>query len=58
MVMDPVCKMEMEIKDMKATTEFNGKTYYFCHDSCKQKFLANPRKYIAEVEALKLRKAS
>lgn len=27
-------------------TEYNGKTYYFCCGGCKEKFLADPEKYI------------
>jgi YHS domain-containing protein len=46
MVKDPVCKMEIEEKDAKFKTEFEGKTYYFCNLSDKKKFEANPKKYL------------
>ena len=39
MVIDPVCKMEMQPKDAAATSEYAGKTYYFCHINCKNKNL-------------------
>lgn len=28
------------------STEYNGKTYYFCCGGCKEKFLVEPEKYI------------
>nr|MBP7571312.1 YHS domain-containing protein [Acidobacteriota bacterium] len=27
-------------------SEHEGKTYYFCSDSCKKKFDADPKKYV------------
>jgi Cu(I)/Ag(I) efflux system membrane fusion protein len=43
---DSVCGMDVEPSkagDKKA--EYKGKTYYFCSDSCKQKFQQSPEKY-------------
>jgi YHS domain-containing protein len=47
-----VCKKNFDLAcvdvDVDATTprtEYNGKTYYFCSDDCKQEFLKNPSKY-------------
>lgn len=45
-VVDPVCKMELNEKDAKFKTEYKGKTYYFCGLSDKKKFNENPEKYI------------
>jgi len=28
-----------------ASCEYDGKTYYFCADSCREKFEADPKKY-------------
>jgi YHS domain-containing protein len=39
---DPVCGMEGK-DSIKA--EYNGKTYYFCAQGCKDQFLKNPLKY-------------
>lgn len=36
----------MKKSDAKATYEYNGKTYYFCCDGCKEAFVKNPEKYI------------
>ncbi len=38
MVKDPVCGMEIEEKDAVGTSEYEGRTYYFCALSCKQDF--------------------
>jgi len=46
MVLDVVCKMEVDEKTAKWKSEHNGKTYYFCALMCKQKFDRNPEKYI------------
>jgi Cu+-exporting ATPase len=43
---DPVCGMKIKKADAKAKHEYNGKTYYFCMEGCKEKFAADPEKYI------------
>jgi len=37
----------------KATYEYEGKTYYFCCESCKAKFIADPAKYTAQAQETK-----
>ena len=46
MVIDPVCSMEIKKEDVKATHEHDGKTYYFCSQGCKDKFVQDPGKYV------------
>jgi len=46
MAIDPVCKMEVDEKAAAATSEYNGKTYYFCAAGCKRVFDAAPEKYL------------
>jgi len=43
---DPVCGMDVEEASAAATSEYKGKTYYFCATSCKEKFEQSPEKYI------------
>ena len=45
MVTDPVCKMQIDEHKAAGKSEYNGKTYYFCAQSCKTKFDANPQQY-------------
>jgi YHS domain-containing protein len=42
---DPVCGMEVETKSAEKAT-YQGKTYYFCSRADKEKFLADPEKYV------------
>ena len=46
MAIDPVCKMQVEESKAAGTSEYNGKTYYFCAPGCKRKFDANPSQYV------------
>jgi len=46
-VKDPVCGMEIDPKSAVATEEYQGETYYFCSDSCHEKFKAEPEKYVS-----------
>jgi YHS domain-containing protein len=46
MAIDPVCKMTVEEKTARFTTNYKGKTYYFCAPGCKKAFEANPEKYL------------
>ena len=42
---DVVCGMQIEPAKAAGSSEYNGKTYYFCSHSCKAKFDANPALY-------------
>ena len=42
---DVVCGMDVDPAKAAATSEFKGKTYYFCATACKNKFDAEPQKY-------------
>src|ERR1700674_5415658 len=43
---DPVCGMTVDPSRAKATHEHSGKKYYFCCAGCKEKFSADPAKYL------------
>jgi Cu+-exporting ATPase len=45
MVIDPVCKMQIDETKAAGKSEYNGTTYYFCAPVCKKKFDANPQQY-------------
>ena len=42
---DPVCGMAVSTES-KFRAEHDGKQYYFCSNSCHQKFLQEPAKYV------------
>lgn len=46
MAKDPVCGMEVNEKEAAATSEYKGKTYYFCAVGCKKAFDNDPKKYL------------
>jgi protein SCO1/2 len=45
LVTDPVCKMDVHIDPTAPHAVFNGKTYYFCSDHCRDEFLKNLSHY-------------
>lgn len=45
-VIDPVCKMEVETETAQWTSEHEGDTYYFCAPGCMHSFDKNPQKYL------------
>jgi len=42
---DVVCGMQVDPAKAAGSSEFNGKTYYFCSKGCKTKFDANPAQF-------------
>lgn len=47
MAMDPVCGMEVDESNAQWTSEYEGKTYYFCAPGCKNSFDKDPEKYLS-----------
>ncbi len=45
-VKDVVCGMDIEDSTAAATSEYNGKKYFFCALGCKKAFDKNPEKYL------------
>ncbi len=45
-VTDPVCRMMIYPKDAVATSVYLDETHYFCAESCKTRFDADPTRYI------------
>ena len=51
---DPICGMSVDTAKAKAdgrTSQYEGKTFYFCNDSCKKQFDAEPAKFAAQAKA-------
>jgi Cu+-exporting ATPase len=46
-VKDPVCGMMVDPHTAKHRHEHHGHTYYFCNPKCREKFIAEPGKYLA-----------
>jgi len=45
---DPVCGMSVDPAKARATSEHEGQNYYFCCDGCRQKFEADPERYLSD----------
>jgi len=43
---DPVCKMLVTPESAAAKYNYNGETYYFCAVGCKERFAADPEKFL------------
>ena len=43
---DPVCGMSVDLATTPHTTEHGGRTYGFCCGQCRDKFLADPGRYL------------
>jgi YHS domain-containing protein len=46
MVKDPVCGMDVDETKAAATSVYEGTTYYFCAQACKDAFEKAPAKYL------------
>jgi Cu+-exporting ATPase len=46
-VKDPVCGMDVDPQTAKHRTEYRGLTYYFCSARCRERFEADPEKYVS-----------
>jgi Cu+-exporting ATPase len=44
---DPICGMKVESETAEATASFEGKAYFFCCDGCRETFLEDPAKALA-----------
>jgi YHS domain-containing protein len=43
---DVVCGMQVDPAKAAGSSQYNGKTYYFCSKGCKGKFDANPGQFV------------
>ena len=46
MDIDPVCGMAVSRGDVSGESEYQGKPYYFCSPACKERFDADPARYV------------
>lgn len=43
---DPVCGMELDEKSALAEVKYEGRTYFFCSEECKEEFEDDPEGYL------------
>jgi YHS domain-containing protein len=51
MATDPVCGMSVDEKTAPARAMYQGKTYYFCSNACKEQFEEQPQKYVPQPQS-------
>jgi Cu+-exporting ATPase len=51
-VKDPVCGMDVDPHKAKHRADYAGRTYYFCSAGCRERFLADPAKYLGPASAM------
>ena len=44
---DPVCGMTVDLHAGKPKEDYQGKTYHFCGNRCREKFAADPEQYLS-----------
>jgi P-type Cu+ transporter len=49
MATDPVCNADVDEKNAKFTSEYGGRKYHFCSETCKKKFEAEPERYATTI---------
>ena len=45
MAKDPVCQMEVYERDAEDTSQYRGRTFYFCSTACREQFDQDPEQY-------------
>lgn len=52
-VTDPVCGMQIDSASAAAQSNYQGQSYYFCTESCKRQFDADPRQFVGAASQTK-----
>jgi Cu+-exporting ATPase len=52
-VVDPVCGMTISPADSVGEIEHRGQTYYFCNESCLERFKADPEEFVGPAAGAK-----
>src|SRR5688500_7100736 len=47
-VVDPVCGMTISPDDAAGNVDHKGRTYYFCNESCLDRFRTNPGAFLGK----------
>jgi Cu+-exporting ATPase len=45
---DPVCNMEVDEQNAAGKSQYQGESYYFCSQTCKEKFDRNPEQFATQ----------
>ena len=53
--LDPVCGMTVDLNTTLHRAEYEGRAYYFCSARCREKFQAEPMRYLGGKESVEPR---
>jgi Cu+-exporting ATPase len=51
MTRDHVCHMDVDERTAPAKVEYEGDTYYFCSEKCKERFESDPEAFVSRTDA-------
>ncbi len=54
MIKDPVCLMDINPRQAAAMSAYAGRSYYFCSESCRQKFETQPELFLNKAPGMRL----
>ncbi len=49
MAKDPVCDMQVDESNSTIQSDYNGRTFHFCSEECKEIFQTDPEPYAKKV---------
>ena len=49
MPFDPVCRMDLDDRNAVASSDYQGKVYWFCAHTCKEAFEEDPERYLRPI---------
>lgn len=55
MGLDPVCKMDVNPASAEAQSEYEGVSFYFCSQGCKERFDQEPMRYVDATDLAEMR---
>ncbi len=55
---DPVCGMRVDQAAVKYSVEHSGETFYFCSAGCREKFVAEPDRFLDDARRRKMAKTA
>ena len=55
MGLDPVCKMDVNPASADAQSEYEGVSFYFCSQACKERFDREPLRYVDPTDLAEMR---
>ena len=52
-VVDPVCQMRISVSEAGSVAEYDSQAIYFCAVGCRDKFVAQPERYILMIQEVR-----